>query len=404
MKIGFYGNANNYPFMLALALQRLGHEILFIVSSREALNRPEFRYSHITHPYPSWIHDLSSRVRWHFLIPGPGRRRVISLLNRCDFAVLNEEGPALARGLEIPYLVLLTGSDLEVFADPAKANTLKPQLFSRPRWLQAICRRLFPTFIIRRWLTSPQRAGIRHARLVTYFASGLIPEGDRILDEIGVPPDRRVFLLMADLDINPSTPPPSNSILRIFCLARLTWKREPDSDLIELDYKGSDIMIQGLALFFKKHQIRLDIRLVRKGRHVAEAEQLVVRLGLKEEVTWLSELTQFQVREEYRHADIIFDQMANSVVAMGGLEAMATGRPLIANGRPELVQAAVGEPAPICQARSPEEVCAQLERLILSSGLRHEIGRSSRSYVERNFSSDAAARKLLPFLKMPPPP
>lgn len=392
MKFGFYGNANNYPFMLARALQRLGHEVLFIVTSREALNRPEFRYEDISLPYPPWIHDLSSSIRWHFLVPGPGRHRIWSLLNRCDFAVLNEEGPALAGGLKVPYLVLLTGSNLEIFADPSKADTLKPQLFSRPRWLQGVCRRLFPTAIIRRCLTTPQREGIRHAQLVAYFARGLIPAGDRLLNEIGVPDDRRLFLLMADLEINPFLPPPQNLRVRIFCLARLTWKPEPDSDLTTLDYKGSDRMIRGLAIFWHKHRVRLDVRLARKGRHLAATEHLIAEVGLIDQVTWLDELTQSQVREEYQKADIIFDQLADSVVGMGGLEAMATGRPLIANAQPEIIDAVVGESSPVCQACTAEEVCTQLERLAFSPEERARVGLASRYYIERHFSAAAAAR------------
>jgi len=395
MKVGFYGNANNYPFMLALALQKLGHEVLFIISSRDALNRPEFRYDHITLPYPPWIHDLSSRLRWHFLVPGSGRSRVWSLLNGCDFAVLNEEGPALAGGLRIPYVALLTGSDLGVFADPAKIDTLKPQLIQRPRWISVACRWLFPSGLIRAWLTSPQRSGIANARLVTYFARGLIPDGDRLLDEIGVSDARRVFLLMADLPLNPYFPPPQNSPVRIFCLARLTWKNEPGSGLVALDYKGSDLMIRGLALFWKKHQVRLDIRLARKGRHVAETEQLAHELGIADQVTWLKELAQSQVRDEYKGADIIFDQLADGVVAMGGLEAMATGRPLIANARPEIFDPAVGEPSPVCQARTAEEVCRQLERLVPSRDERLRAGLAGRKYVERHFSTEAAAGRLM---------
>ena len=395
MKIGFYGNANNYPFMLALALRRLGNEVSFIVSSRDGLNRPEGRYHDLAPPYPPWIQDLSSTLRWHFLVPGAGRNRVWSVLNGCDLAILNEEGPALSGGLTVPTIVLITGSNLEVFADPAKAGSLKPQLFARPRWLQAFARALFPTFIIHRWLTRPQRAGIRQARIVTFIARGLVPFGDRLLDDIGVPDARRFFLLMADFEINTYAPPPKNEVVRVFCLARLTWKPEPHSDLTSLDYKGSDVMIRGLALFHRKQGTRLDIRLVRKGRHVAETERLVIELGLGDQVTWLDELTQIQVRDEYRVADILFDQLAESVVAMGGLEAMATGRPLIANARPEIMDAAVGEPSPVCQARTAEEVCRQLERLVPSADERARVGRASRQYVQAHFSADAAARRLL---------
>lgn len=52
MKIGFIGNANNYPFMIARAMRKMGHEVLFIVDrdKSEPLNRPENRYDDIGPP------------------------------------------------------------------------------------------------------------------------------------------------------------------------------------------------------------------------------------------------------------------------------------------------------------------------------------------------------------------
>ena len=40
MRIGFVGNTNNYPFILAITFRRMGHEVEFIVDRKERLNRP----------------------------------------------------------------------------------------------------------------------------------------------------------------------------------------------------------------------------------------------------------------------------------------------------------------------------------------------------------------------------
>jgi glycosyltransferase involved in cell wall biosynthesis len=395
VKFGFYGNANNYPFMLALALKRLGHEVLFIVLSPDPLCRPESRYPEIRWPYPPWICDLSGPPRWRYLLPGLGRKRVLSLLNTCDFAVLNEEGPALASALSVPHLVLLTGSNLELFADHHKASILRDQLLSTPSGWARFLNCIFPTAVIRSLLTTPQRRGIRDAELVTFFPRGLIPNGDRLLAEIGVQDSKRMDMLIADLHLNSFVPPPTNPVLRVFNVSRFTWKAEPETDLTDLDYKASDVMIRGIGSFRRKHRIPLDLRFVRKGRHIAESVKLVGECGLADQVTWLDELTQLQVRDEYSKADVVFDQLGNGAVAMGGLEAMAIGRPLIANGRPEIFERLTGEVSPICQARTPEEVCAQLARLARDPAERERVGLASWRYVEKHFSSDAAARQIL---------
>ena len=74
---------------------------------------------------------------------------------------------------------------------------------------------------------------------------------------------------------------------------------------------------------------------------------------------------------------------------------MAVGRPLIANGRPEFLDPIAGEPSPICQATTPQEVCAQLERLTSNRELLQRTADASRDYVQRHFSSDRAAQVCL---------
>lgn len=395
MKIGFYGNANNYPIMLARALRRLGHEVIFLVTSREALNRPECRYADISLPYPEWIHDVSHPRRWHALVPGPSRSRIQRLLNECDFAVLNEEGPALAGGLRIPYAVMLTGSDLLVFANAALSDSLLPGSLQSAGQLRTLLRHALNALVLVPLLVKPQRLGIRDARYVSYFAKGIVPEGDRLLAGMGVSDRHRIFIYMTDLELIESAPPPRNKRIRIFCGTRLTWKHEPNSGLTDLDYKGSDVMIRGLGLFWRTTGIALDIHLVRKGRHVRETLALATAENITEQITWHDPMTQHQVMTHFRDADIVFEQFASSVVGMAGLDAMAIGRPLIAHGRPEIFGPLIGEPSPICQAATPKEICEQLVRLVHNEAERLEIGRSGRAYVEKHFSSDAAARLCL---------
>lgn len=167
----------------------------------------------------------------------------------------------------------------------------------------------------------------------------------------------------------------------------------------ELNYKGSDIMIRGLGLFVRTTGIPLDIRLAKKGLHVAETMQLAKEEGIDDQITWLEEMSQREVLEECKQADILFDQLGMSVVGMGGLDAMAVGRPLIANGRPEIVEREIGVPSPICQASTPEEVCAQLKRLTADPDERKRVGLASRRYVEDYFSAERAARICLDYLK-----
>jgi glycosyltransferase involved in cell wall biosynthesis len=111
-------------------------------------------------------------------------------------------------------------------------------------------------------------------------------------------------------------------------------------------------------------------------------------------------MSQHEVIAACGEADIIFEQLGKSGVSMAGLDAMAIGRPVIANGRPEIVEPLIGEASPICQATTPVQVCAQLERLVVDPGLRQAVGAASRRYVEKHFSADSAAQNILKRLSL----
>ncbi len=392
MRIGFIGNTNNYPFMLARAMRKLGHEVQFIVSSPDPLERPEYRYADIGYPYPAWVHDVGTvRLRDIAVFWSPARRRIINILRGCDAVIANAFGPMLLSDLNLPAIALLTGSDLYAHAtvDAYKAGAIQYNRFP------ALFRRVTNWIYVTR-LARPQRAGIRAAAGVVYFPRGILPSSDRLLDELGIDDERRIFNAMTDIDEFEYLPQPLNNPMRIFCGARLSWASlTPEGGKEIVDYKGAEIMIRGLALFARGTGVPLEIRLVKKGLHVRETVELAEELGLKKYVTLLDEMTQKQVIQEYEQADIVFDQLGKGMIGMVSLDAMACGRPVIANGRPEILAPLLGVPSPICQANTPEEVSRHIAYLHFNPGERERIGLASRKYVEQHCSSIALAKRCL---------
>lgn len=409
MKFGFYGNTNNYPFMIARALRRMGHDVVFLVDRKEPLYRPEGRYDDIPFPYPGWIVDVSPLDLHVPLRPLPPQRaRAVALLKECDAVFLNMLGPSLWPEIRRPAAILLTGADLEDYADYGFVSRYLRAVKKGVRWYPFGCFRQNVAEIAGEGfymcrLVAAQRAGIRAGAVVSYFAPGMVRRGDAMLERIGVPDGKRVFLLMTDTDKIGFRPLTENPVVRVFNVARLTWKNPTGETPLggyssELDFKGSDVMVRGLGMFLRKTGIPLDIRLVKKGRHVEETMRLAEEEGIASHVTWSDEMTQQEVLEEYRRADIVFDQLGKGMISMGCLDAMATGRPVIANGRPEIVEKLVGVAAPVCQAETSGDVCAQLLRLVPDRGERERLGLLSRRYVESHFSSEAAALTCLEWL------
>lgn len=406
MKIGFLGNANNYPFILARTLKDMGHEVLFLVDSGTPLNRPESRYTEITVPYPDWILDLNGIGLWDAMPEDAMLARALKMLRSCDAVVLNEFAPSVSDWIGKPAFALLTGTDLEVLADQQYLDFSYPpsrlrlrQLFSRSQWMtrRAVAQRRAE---LRARITR-QRSGIRHAAGINYFPKGLLKNGDRLLDEIGAPSAHRVFFMLADIERYDYAPYPINDKLRILNVARITWKKPREHFICELDYKGTDLLIRGLGMFARANlgAPALDIRLVRKGADIEATEQLIREEGIEGSVIWLEAMTQTELYEECKAADIVTEHFGEGSIGMGTLDSMATGRPVITRCSPEIFKREFGEESPICHASTPQEICEQLIRLSVSREIREKIGKDSRRYVEKYFSPERAANLVLEKLK-----
>lgn len=389
MKIGFMGNTNNYPFLLARALLSLGHDVLVIVHRPEKLHRPEYRYADINHPYPDWILDLPLEDD-QFVKFCQNRTIAIEQLQKCDFVVLNDLAISLAKEIGRPYVAMLTGSDLTFYAAPE----------SRRRALSGITSKNPLKWIWGRLIWNRKRnrqlEGIAQANLVSHFARGILPASDEQLDRLGITDDGRIFLLMSEVETLFQTPPPTKKErLRTFCATRLSWAGAVLPGENPLDRKGSDVMIRGISIYRQRGNPPLDVHLVKKGEHVAETVELIESEQLADWVTWHEEMTQLEVWQQYDQSDVVFEQFGDGFVAMAGLEAMASGRAVIASGRPEIFEPLTGEVSPVCQARTPEEIATHLEQLAHSHDKCVSIGQASREYIRRHFTPNAAAQTVL---------
>lgn len=386
--------------MIAQAIRNLGNEVVFVVDSASLLNRPEGRYREITLPYPPWIIDCSPLDLWRYPRESARTEQVVHILKDCDALVLNEFGLSLAGRIQKPVFALLTGTDLEVLADPryvdACVGVVDESISLLKKgwlWRQRSKQRKRRAHLLH--LVSAQRSAIEHAVGVHYFPKGMLPNADRLLEELGVGEDRRVFFLPAEIWRNEYAPYPRNKILRLFNVARLQWRKPPGDFVCELDYKGTDVLIRGLGLFVRENRTPIEIRFVKKGVDLDITREMIREEGIESSVTWRDEMDQNRLYDEYRNADIVSEHFGMGSIGMGAVDAMAVGRPVIANGSPDVFTRALGETPPICRATTAEEVRSQLVRLAADRDLREAIGKQSRSYVEKYCTPEHAARIIV---------
>ena len=124
-------------------------------------------------------------------------------------------------------------------------------------------------------------------------------------------------------------------------------------------------------------------------------EQAISRLEKRYRLRFLllHQMTNQEVKESLRQADIVVDQLLLGVHGVFALEAMASGKPVLCYIRDDLVDKYPSD-LPIVNA-NPDTIESELERLLANPQLRTEIGKKSRRYVERYHDSRVVAQKLI---------
>ena len=252
-----------------------------------------------------------------------------------------------------------------------------------------ICKRMLFTRFVRL-----QRAGIAKCRLVEYAIPGLLPDGDALLDEIGVESKRRTSFMITDIEHLPSPRPSTDGAFRMLCATRLQWKRPAvGSNVSPLDLKGTDAMLEGLRMFIEHSHRPVQIRLISFGVDVEAAERYVEELGLAPYVHWLPQLTQAEFFDEMAQADVVLENFGrDGCIGMAGRDAIAMGIPVIASGKSAIFERVLGEPLPIYEALSPAEICARLEEVASNDENVARKAVQARAFAERWFSARRAAK------------
>ena len=397
MKIAFVGNMNNMPLMYARELRELGHDVDFHVDAcrHETLHRPEHRYPEYR-TYPEWMIDRP--VRLPILAYGFPRLLLGGLLRRLeagnyDGFVLDGLAVGLAADLPGRKFALLAGSDLDVICDPRSLD-----FAGFVRRFGAASGRLRHFLLSRLFVR--QRAGLRACAGFSYFAEGINPRAEELLDDIyaGLAPYRLQVrgTDTGQLDYDPGSDRRGDDAV-IFVPVRFLWREPLPAGFSPLENKRNDIIVRGLADYLRRSGRRPAICLVEKGPDVAATKALAAELGIADRLTWLKEMPQSEIFDWYRKADIVFDQLGDHIVGAVGLDSMLVGRPVIANLRPDVFDRLLPEPWPACHASTAAEVADWLERLVDDPGLRREIGRKSHDFVRAYYDKRLTGKALEQF-------
>nr|WP_305908392.1 glycosyltransferase family 4 protein [Methylomarinum sp. Ch1-1]MDP4521220.1 glycosyltransferase family 4 protein [Methylomarinum sp. Ch1-1] len=127
---------------------------------------------------------------------------------------------------------------------------------------------------------------------------------------------------------------------------------------------GIKTAIEAVAILKQSHP-RIKLSIAGSGPQKEELHQLILKLGLEDNVVFTGKLTPIEIAELYQSADIMLnpttvDNMPNSV-----LEAMASGVPIVTTdvgGIPYIVKD--GETALMAKVNEAESMANQIKRLL----------------------------------------
>ena len=167
-------------------------------------------------------------------------------------------------------------------------------------------------------------------------------------------------------------------------------------------WKGSDRILRGFAAAAGG---RPDARLVCAGwgEDLDRSRALAAELGIDERIVLLpNALSKSRLVRHLRAADVVIDQVVLGSYGTSALEAMSCARPLVMYIDPARFEGLFGEPPPVCNAESADDVGRELARLIDDAGLRVAAGEAGRRWVVENHG-DGVARRLLELGGVPVP-
>lgn len=386
--IVFMGSMNAMPMMYAIELKKKGYDVLYFVDDplSNKLNRPENHFVDINYPYPDWIIEIKIKTQMflpffryffaRYLSKKVSKRR----RKMPQVYVLNNFFISL-----IPFLkatsskiALSHGSDLHSWADVDGADNLA-ESFHKYSLFKFMPKRIAKKLI--KIAVSRQFEGLKAADKAIYFPYGFNSSGDKVIDKLrksGVECHERYDISFEPLKTQSREVKVAGDRLVVFSGVRFNYQTFSEGNAAYS--KGNDIIIRGLAKFYRTHK-ELVVHFVEKGPDVDNAKLLCKQTGLESAVVWHKEMKFTELLDLYAQSDICFDQVGKHWIGAIGGYALWLGKPLIAN---DCLPVGVGfwpKKNPICSAGTADEIYEWLLRLTEES-FRIEISKESKKFAE----------------------
>ncbi len=163
------------------------------------------------------------------------------------------------------------------------------------------------------------------------------------------------------------------------------------------DFKGLDILLRAMQKMASSGQRPVKLRVVGSGELRPYYEGLAVQFGIAERVQFLGKVDDAALACAYREASFLVLPSVNRVEAFGLvlLEAMASGKPVIASNLPGVRSVFVdGEQGFVVRVGDVDGLAEKIARLAADAALCVAMGRRARQLVERKYLAVQAEQRL----------
>ncbi|MDQ0865779.1 glycosyltransferase family 4 protein [Arthrobacter globiformis] len=166
-----------------------------------------------------------------------------------------------------------------------------------------------------------------------------------------------------------------------------------------VDYEGLGTLLESAALLSPQHP-ELRVLIVGDGVAGASLRQRAMDLGLGERAMFTGRVSRAQAHLYHQALDVFVvprkdQQVTRHVTPLKPVEAMASSRPVVASRLPALAEIVKdGRTGLLAEPENAADLAAKLDRLLLSSELRMQMGKAGRREALRNRTWKANAHSL----------
>jgi hypothetical protein len=322
------GNTNNELFRLANVLTEHNYKVTQVLIQQGRLHDPKelFFMKKYKTSSVNFI-DLRNFQEEDVICHD---NKLIETLNAIDgkfhFGIYDYVGASFSTIFQIPYISMVTGSNLTYYANPKLID------FRTSIWEESFSKSNTGKELIKRYeyFTDVYREGLKQSEALISFPLGIVPAEDQMLKELGLSDKERfIFTYIERFKLRQRYLFRRRNAKIVFA-ARLDSNNKLQPGGSERDNKGIEFLIPAI-LEVKRLNIRVKFEVFSKGKLFEDFKRKIDQFGLKDYVSFERESNYKGYLKVLNNNDIVVDSIGESTFGRISLDSISLNKIIFAN-------------------------------------------------------------------------